>query len=288
MDGANSDNESRSTSSFPHDPPLLEVLSRKKRKKKRWEFNPGVPLPGTRSSSSAVPPHPPPPPNDQFADVECPRVANNATIGRLKLVSSFSIDVLILLEPFISGDQIPPICCKLGLMDGICSSNGKIWILWSNRLSGSTHRVPCPSDPLPSLRGGMPPSFFFGFAYGQHSGPLRDLSGRTSWLTLLFVLPALGGSVVTSRHLALRDVCMLVAVLDLLGRRLSAIIFAGLLIPCDLGQLNFTWQAFDYFLRSKLGFGPPAGAGLSRHPPPGNDLGPLPDYVGACGVARSV
>ncbi|KAG0468202.1 hypothetical protein HPP92_017530 [Vanilla planifolia] len=75
MDGANSDNESRSTSSFPDDPPFLEVLSRKKRKKKRWEFNPELPIPVTRSSSSSVPPSP----NDQFAGVEC-GVANNATI----------------------------------------------------------------------------------------------------------------------------------------------------------------------------------------------------------------
>ncbi|KAG0497107.1 hypothetical protein HPP92_001798 [Vanilla planifolia] len=92
MDGANGDNESPGPPPhFPGDPPFLKC-SRKKRKKKRWEFHPGLPVPGTRSSSSSVPPSPPPPLINSLA-WNARGVANNATIGRLKkLISSFSIE----------------------------------------------------------------------------------------------------------------------------------------------------------------------------------------------------
>ncbi|KAG0455266.1 hypothetical protein HPP92_024558 [Vanilla planifolia] len=173
------------------DEPFLEPRSKAKRRKKKWEFNPDLPVLVTRSASRPLPS------NDQFTTWNV-RVANSATIGvPQRLISSFSVDVLILLEPFICGDQIPSVCRKLGLGGGLHSNNGKIWVLWSDRCSvrpiGS---LPNPSSATSPWTAPLLPSSRPSTGYIPE--PSGDCFGKTSWPTLRPSGLTLGGSAETS------------------------------------------------------------------------------------------
>ncbi|KAG0497405.1 hypothetical protein HPP92_001865 [Vanilla planifolia] len=151
MDGANSDNESRSTSSFRRRSSLLEVLSRKKRKKKRWEFNPEPPIPVTGSSSSFGPSFPP----MINYGVECRgwRIMPPSEDSRSS--SPFSIGVLITWNHSLAVTKSHPSAVSLGSWTGYAPRMEKFDSLVES-VYGSTHRVLCHL-----YAGGMPPSFFY-------------------------------------------------------------------------------------------------------------------------------
>ncbi|KAG0476838.1 hypothetical protein HPP92_013679 [Vanilla planifolia] len=218
------DNESRSTSSFSGDPPFLEVLSRKKRKKKRW------------SSTRAADPWPPEllssvplPPNDQFG-VECRgwRIMPPSEDSSSSPPSPPTF--LLHWNHSLAMTKSHPSAVSLGSWTGYAPAMEKFGFFGESIMRFD------PPNPLAQAilchlySRGMPPSFFS--FVGQHSRPLVT-SGRTSWLTLRSDLLICGG-----------DFQQLIDC-------------KGLLIPPVSGS-NFTWQGkrngkvilkrLDYFL----------------------------------------